>query len=343
VNNDSLWLKYYSYIFVVVVLGMFLGQTFVPGMTLDLISENYLWKKSLIKIYSSFRYQIGDRVFTGYIVGKEGWIYFSEDLSIQNYQKTYAFNMGNIKRLTELLNKIDDQTREYGGELIVVVAPDKSTIYPQYMPDEIVIIGQASNLDRLIEYVNKNSDVQMLDLRPVLSEASRSEEIYYKTDTHWNCLGGFYASNEILSKISASYPDIQPHTLNDFTFSTTSMVMDIPNMMGWDIEEKMVYLKPRFETDLSIVQANDLHPKNQPLEIKINSRKDLPELMVFHDSFYACLGPFIEPNFSRTISTHFKDAELPDYLDMISSEQPDIVIIEFVERYMDFFYTRLRP
>lgn len=343
VNNKSLWLKYYSYIFVVVVLGMFLGQIFVPDMTLDLISENYLWKKSLFKAYGSFRYRIGDRIFAGVIVGEEGWLYSSENLSIQNYQKTPAFNKGNIKRLTELLNKINDQTRKYGGELIVVIPPDKSTIYPQYMPEEIVVIGQASNLDRLLGYVNKYSDVQMLDLRPVLSEASRSEEVYYKMDTHWNCLGGLYASNEILSIISASHPDVQPYTLNDFTFPTASVVMDIPNMMGWDIEEKIVYLKPKFETDLSIVQANDLHPKNRPLEIKINGRQDLPELMVFHDSFYACLGPFIEPNFSRTISTHFKDAELQDYLDMISSEQPDIVIIEFVERYIDFFYTRLKP
>jgi alginate O-acetyltransferase complex protein AlgJ len=343
VNNKPLWLKHYSHIFVVVVLGMFLGQIFVPGMTFNLISENYLWKKTLIKAYGNFKYRIGDRIFGVTIVGEEGWLYFSGDLSIQNYQKTPAFNRGNIKRLTELLNKINDQTRAYGGELIVVISPDKSTIYPQYMPDEIKVIGHASNLDRLFEYADKHSDIQMLDLRPVLSEASRSEQVYYKTDTHWNCLGGFYASNEILSKVSDFYPDIQPYALEDFTFSATSKMMDVPAMMGWDVEEKIIYVKPRFETSLSSVQANELHPKKQPLEITNNGRKDLPELMVFHDSFYGCLSIFLEPNFSRTISTHFMDAELQDYLELISSEKPDIVIIEFVERYMDFFYNRLKP
>jgi alginate O-acetyltransferase complex protein AlgJ len=337
-------LKYYSHIFVVAVLGMFLGQIFVPDITLNLISENYLWKKSLIKAYANFRYRIGDRVFANSIVGNEDWLYFSGDLSISNYQKTPEFNWGNIRRLTEMLNKIHNQIRAYGGELIVVIPPDKSTIYPQYMPSGIEVIGQVSNLDTLLEYANKNSEVQILDLRPVFSEASRSEEIYYKTDTHWNCIGAFYASNEILSRISATYTEVQPYALNDFAFFARNAVLDIPTMMGLDIRETFIEAKPRFETNLSVVQANDIHPKNRPLAITISDRKDLPEIMVFHDSFYyGCFSIFLEPNFSRTITTQFADAKLPDYLDLISSEEPDIVVIEFAERFIEFFYTTLEP
>ena len=76
------------------------------------------------------------------------------------------------------------------------------------------------------------------------------------------------------------------------------------------------------------------------MRIVVNSQTDLPsDLMIFHDSFYtACLNQFIEPQFSRTISLHYGDAALAEQLDLIETEKPDIVIVEFVERQMEYFF-----
>lgn len=332
-------LKNYSMAYIFFVLIMLLGQLFASDITLSSISETFLWKKSLIKVYGNFKYQIGDRVFTNAVIGKEGWLYFTGDKSIQSYQKTSSLTVRNIKELATLLGEIEDQTEKYGGTFLLVIPPDKNTVYPQYMPDEIPVIGQSSNLDRLVEYLGKKSHIQVLDFRPLFAVLSKSTDIYYKTDTHWNCLGAFYASNEILSLISNSYPQIHPYALDDFNFSRSeASTRDIPKMMGVDIREESINLTPRFDTYISQLPLKDADRKIPSLQITVNETKDLPTLLVFRDSFYKCAEGFIEPNFSRTMSMHFMDVEFSGYLDIIAAEKPDIVILEFVERSMDIFY-----
>jgi alginate O-acetyltransferase complex protein AlgJ len=325
-----------------VVFVMLTGQLFAPGITLGSISENYLWRKNLAKIYSNVKYRIGDRVFANTVVGKNDWLFFTGDMSIRDHQKTSPLNMGNMKRLTRSLNEIKDQTEQYGGMFLLIIAPDKSTVYPQYMPDEIPVLGQTSSFDRLVEYLDRNSDIQLLDVRPVFSKASETAELYYKTDTHWNCMGAFYASNEILSKVSIPYPQVPLYTLDDYKFSARDALRDIPVMMGWDIHEDTINALPKFKTEISSVTEEADSPNRISLKIAVNAEKDLPELLIFHDSFYeVCLDRFLEPNFSRTTSTYYRKGELVDYLDVIAAEKPDVVIVEFAERYMDYLYRHL--
>jgi hypothetical protein len=318
---------------------MLLGQLFVPGMSLISISEKYLWRTNLIKEYNNFKYYIGDRVFKDIVVGKDGWLYYSGEMSIRDHQKIQPANMGTIKRLTQNLNKIKDETEQYGGMFLVIIAPDKSTIYPQYMPDEIPVIGEVSSFDRLVEYVDKNSDIQLLDVRPSFAEVSRDAEVYYKTDTHWNCLGAFYASNAILSEVSASYPAIHPYSLDDFSFSSKESLLDIPTMMSWDIREDRMMLIPKFQTEISEVVKKKRISNEISLKVVVNENEGSPDLLVFHDSFYeVCMDGFLQPNFGSIMSTHYRDVRLADYLDIIAAEKPDVVIIEFAERYLTHFY-----
>lgn len=341
-KNRSAWPKVYSVFFVAVVLSMMIAQLFVPGMTLESISVDYLWRKDLIKLFNGFKYQIGDRVFPQSVVGKDGWLYYTAELSMQDYQKVSPLNMGNTKRLTKILEKIKHQTEQYGGVFFVVIPPDKSTVYPQYMPDEIPVIGQISSLDRLMDYLDENSDVQVLDLRPIFSTLGKNTQLYYKTDTHWNCQGAFYASNEILSIISDSYPQIQPYAPDDFEFSpSTPSVRDISSMMGIDLREDFINPIPKSDLHIPKLTMENTNDKIPSLRVSVNEQTDLPSLVVFRDSFYECMDVFVEPKFSSTMSMHFKDAELNDYLDIIAAEKPDVVIVEFVERSMDFFYRHL--
>jgi hypothetical protein len=323
---------------------MLVGQLFAADITLGSISEKYLWRRNLIKIFNNFKYGIGDRVFVNAVIGKDGWLYYTGDMSIQDFQKTSPLNVGNIKRITQILNKFKEKTDQYNGLFLLVIPPDKSTVYPQYMPDEIPVIGQVSSLDRLVEYINKNSQVKVLDLRSAFESASKSKNIYYKTDSHWNCYGAFYAYDEILAELAISYPNIRHYPLSDFDIITSrDSLLDIPSLMGLNVNEDRMNAIPKFDNKIAVVPASNKNYKGASLKIVANTKgKSLPSLMIFHDSFYtACLNAFVEPTFSSTISLHYGDSQLTSYLDMIAVEEPDIVIVEFVERQMDFFYRHL--
>lgn len=338
------WRRAYSVAFLIIMFSFFIGQLFVSDITADSIPEKYLWKEDLIERYRRFKFNIGDNVFSYAVVGKKDWLFFTGEMSLQNYQKVEPLNVSNIKKLVTIFSQLDETVKEYGGTFLVIIPPDKSTVYPQYMPDEIPVIGQTTSLDRLIERVGKYSDVRLLDLRPVLLQASNSSQVYYKTDTHWNCLGAFYAYQETLSAISQDYPNIKTYTLEDFDIlSYETDGFDIARMMEAKVIDSGVSFVPRFETKISLDKDySSLYNISSLRTVKNLTNSDQPDLMIFHDSFYdACLNNFFEPTFGRTISLHYFDVELVAMLDMIQEEKPKVVIVEFVERFTDAFLRHL--
>lgn len=341
--NKGSWLKGYSILFLMVIFIILLGQLFVSGITIRSISDKYLWRKSLVEKFNNFKYNIGDRVFSNVLVGEDGWLYYTGDKSIQDYQKTSPINKNSMKRLTSILEQFDEKVQQYGGELLVVIPPDKSTVYPQYMPDEVPVIGQVSSLDRFLEHIQNNSNIQILDLRPALTNASEIAPSYYTTDTHWNCIGAYYAYNDIISKLKMSNLELDAYSLSDFELDDSqSSVMDMPSMLALNLKEEKNDVSPKFKTDFSVITGhNDLVDGKSP-RVVVNQGKKAPSLMVFHDSFYeVCLNKFIEPTFGRTVSIPYRVSEMTDYLNIIDAEKPDILIVEFAERLMEYFMWHL--
>ena len=331
------WERVYSVLFALIFFAALLIQLAGSGLRVNKIADIFLWRKPFIKTFNTFRYSIGDRVFNEGLVGGDGWLFYSGDFSIHDYQKTSPVPNKQLKELARILRRINEQTAQYGGTMLLVIPPDKNTIYPEYMPDEIPVLGETSRLEQFIEYIKQNTQVQVLDLRPILANAARETQIYYKYDAHWNCIGAYYASNEIISRLSVLYPQMKTHPLSDYeqgTFLDSSL--DISSAMGLGLEEIAPTLTPKFQTG-SITYSP--YEKNELIKVAENTQTDLPSAVILHDSFYTeCLHQFLEPQFRRTLPAPFGVAGLEDYLTLIDEEKPNVVIIEFAERHIEYFY-----
>jgi alginate O-acetyltransferase complex protein AlgJ len=223
--------------------------------------------------------------------------------------------------------------------LVVVIAPNKSTIYPEYMPDQIKVIGSKSRLDQFVDYMQEYGQTPVIDLRPDLIEASKTEQVYLKTNTHWNPLGMYIAYARIVSSLSQWYPDLAAHPLSEYEeFHAGLGTHDLPQIMGLpNIKEDYWALQPKFETGTSVkeVQLSD----GTELRLSRNQNQNLPSALFYHDSFLDGVIPFLEPHFSQT--TSIPRTGVPGLWDFnwIDQVHPDIVIIEYVERYLnDYFY-----
>lgn len=331
------WGKIYSKVFAFVFFAILLLQLLGPDLRVNTVSDRFLWRMDLIEKFNTFRYWVGDRVFSAGLVGKDGWLFYSGDFSIHDYQKTAPVSKKQLKGLAEILSLLNEHAARYGGTLWVVIPPDKNTIYPQYMPDQIPVIGQTSRLDQFMEYIQENTEVQVMDLRPALMDASQSSQIYFKSDAHWNCLGAYYASDEIISNLNISYPKMQTRPLSDYELGLiTDTSLDISTTMGLGLQEDTPTLTPKFPTGIVSYAP---YEKNKSIQVAVNSQKDLPSAFILHDSFYSeCLDQFLETQFSRTLSTHYGIAALSDYLKLIDTEKPDVVIVEFAERHIEYFF-----
>jgi hypothetical protein len=95
-------------------------------------------------------------------------------------------------------NWLKNQNIQY----LFVVVPDKQSIHPEYLPDYLNKVRNRTRFDQLLEYMNENSDVNILDLRVPLLEAKKTDIIYWDRDSHWNYKGAYIAYRSIMERLT---------------------------------------------------------------------------------------------------------------------------------------------
>jgi alginate O-acetyltransferase complex protein AlgJ len=293
--------------------------------------QDHFYKKDfLIGKANLFRMKIGDRVFPNVLLGKDGWMHYTGDGELNYFQNTTK--MENEKDLVKKLEALNQYLKSQGITLLIVVAPDKSTIYPDKLPEQIKPLSTQSWLDSLMSYSGENNMPLIVDLRPALITARQDQDVFYKTDTHWNGYGAFAAYKAIINVLKNPYPQLKPYEISDLNLKlvTKPDIHDTPKMIGINtIKEPTVFIAPK----KSFVQT--LHPVESYGYNQFSYIPDskLPILLSFHDSQGAhYLNDYLSMNFGKSYFIHY--LSMPQYLTKESIEQfkPDIIIIEIVER-----------
>lgn len=93
---------------------------------------------------------------------------------------------------------LQEYAENRGGDFLFTAAPNKNTLYPEYMPAR-TRLGSVSDMDALYALLDEMG-VSYLDLRDVFSQ--EAEPLYFKTDSHWNAKGAALAADALLAALS---------------------------------------------------------------------------------------------------------------------------------------------
>jgi alginate O-acetyltransferase complex protein AlgJ len=299
------------------------------GLGVTNFQDNLYKKDFLIEKANLLRIKIGDRVFTQALLGKDGWMEYTGEANIDDFQNVTALE--NKKKLVNELSNLNQYLKSQDINLLIVVAPNKASIYPDKLPEQIKSLPTESRLDRLISYLESNNLPVVVDLSPALRNARQDQDVYYKTNTHWNGYGAFVAYTTIINALRNSHPELKPYETADLELVTAApTVHDISSLMYANfITEPTFFFRPK----KTIVQTS--HPGDTVGYNRYSWIPDsnLPTLLMFHDSFgFFYLNDYLSVNFGKShfINLHSTSA----YLTQTSIQQfkPDIIIIEIVER-----------
>lgn len=298
--------------------------------------ENLYKKDFLIRKANLLRTKIGDRILPGSLIGKDGWADYTGDGNIDDFQNLKPFDLKEelILRLKTLNQYLDSQ----GITLWVVIAPNKATIYPDKLPDQIKSLPTESRLDRLIKDLEDNNLPIIVDLRPSLRAARENQDVYYPpNNTHWNGYGAFVAYTTIINALKSSYPELAPYQTADMKLMPPDLSLSMPGP----------YFAPK-DPFVQTLHLGEDNGRNQytGTEYGYNQFSSIPEsnlptLLMFHDSFGAYyLNDYLSMNFAKSHFVHLygHSGVSPYYLSKESIQQfkPDIIIIEVAERDLEF-------
>ncbi|NLT11417.1 MAG: hypothetical protein GXY06_03275 [Clostridiaceae bacterium] len=255
------------------------------------------------------------------IIGKEGWLFFQPTLD--DYQHVNKLSDNDLYRINRILEIQEEYLSRQGVRMVFMVAPNKSSIYPEYMPDRFVCLDSKSDYERLREKL-EYSQINVINLHEALS--GRNVQVYHKFDTHWNNLGATICYGLMVEEMKKVNP-----SLNLVNYESEPYVFE-KNFDG-DLS-KMLYPSMGILDDQAVFdiagEFRTVRPMRSPedLLIQTNNESGQPiEVLMFRDSFANALIPFL----SGSINAITYSRAVPyDYA--LLTEETDIVFVEIAER-----------
>lgn len=265
------------------------------------------------------------------IVGRDGWLFATADRSVDNYRCTDPFTQEALDTWSAVFRERRDWLAQRGIHYVVAVAPDKQTIYGEFLPRSINRVGNVSRLDQLIEHF-RHDGIDMVDLRPALLAASQQHRVYYQQDTHWNQVGALVGCERIVRHLQPRFPELRSRTIDEFRITTRmsdegdlGRVVDLP----LNSHEEVLELAAK-QTSKASLAIYEVDVDGSVVRVGGNPSGELEKAVVLGDSFNRWMAPFFTEH-CRYVR-HFYHAKIEFPLERIEQERPQVVVQMFVER-----------
>jgi alginate O-acetyltransferase complex protein AlgJ len=239
-------------------------------------------------------------------VGREGWLYFP-----QYWRSKYGVAgcgplAGEVRALAGRLDRLAASAARSGVAVLLAIAPDKETVYPEYMPAD----SGAAGCDLYPELIGAIQRTKTVDLRAALGAWKAQEQVYFKTDSHWNDIGGWRAARLLLE--GACAPGEVCARLPEPRLTTKTLGGDLAGLIGL---------------------ASVLTERYVAVEVP-DGKHTGRRLVVVGDSFAKSIVRFIAADESVAEAAFVDHAEGRVELAPILASKPDAILIVIVERYL---------
>lgn len=284
----------------------------------DFFADHFPLRASLLRLSMALHEAGGDSLNMDKCYrGKENWLFLGNSYGqcVDKLQGRVVLSGDGLKRQTEAYAKIHDAAKNSGAEFFIFIGPNKSSIYPEYLPP-VIIPAQRRFISPLLEAL-KAAGVNVYDPTGRLLAKKSGGILYYRTDTHWNARGAYEAFEGF--GIWAGLPELPPPSFVE----APTRGGDLVNIGGYA------------NFPLSAGDSFALHwPLPPSLHEEDGLRTNLHAVSgktawVFGDSFAEALEPYITGTFKKV--RFFKHGDFEAAMSSRLSK-PDMLFWVVVER-----------
>ncbi len=315
-----------------------------PRLTLDTYStysedytayfnDNLQFRNSLIQLNSYIDYFVFGKSSSDYvIVGENNWLFYAREddgSPISCYQGTNLYTEEELAAIAENCINQRNLLLTQGKEFVIFIAPNKERIYSEYMPKQYGIPADNYGALQIYQYLKENTDLRVVYPYDEIMDAKKNvdENIWYKTDTHWNYIGGYVGASALMKELGIEMPKVNSGEIKINTLGETSG--DLAGMLN--LRKQLSFA----DTEYSI-EGYDLHDREE-IELDFSgmiryhaTNADPRSIYVIRDSFSSHMALYIGSQFTDSYLRHRGSYSYDD----LATCNPDIVVYETVERYV---------
>lgn len=266
-------------------------------------------------------------------IGADGWQFFNHRADMEPDFDAAA----TAENWNKLMRSRHNWCREHGAQFLIVAAPDKQSVYPEFLPERIRQRTGDGLLDRAVELWRADPAIATLDLRTELLHGKTTAPVYLKNDSHWSPYGCWCGAMRLIDSMTALNSATPPLSPSDFEFGQAPIELaDTWRLLGLPRDPPVEQCRwPRLrERRATIADESVLMASGDGLDHLrpvVWTRPDGigPRVVLFGDSFaderfqeilaQCCSRLVFVPTYQMPAS-------------ILERERPDVVIVQFVER-----------
>lgn len=294
--------------------------------TTDYVADHFALRQRLITANAAlegavFHTSAQDSV----LMGREGWLFYRE--TVDGYLRTDPMTDRELFGAARTLTLLTEYAGDHGAKLVFTVAPNKASLYPQYLPYVGNPLEGRDDIDRLVPLLEEQG-VGYIDLFAPFRE--NPQVLYHATDSHWTNRGAALAHDTLTEGLGLEGRTAwftQPgHTERNHRGDLYEMVYPT----GAGLEEDTVFDRP-----FAFTYAR---PNRSPEDMRIQTENPAQDgnLLMFRDSFGNTLYPFLAESFGQALFSR----SMPWQMSLLEETGADTVVVELVERNLDYLTSR---
>lgn len=304
------------------------------------LNDHFFLRERFVNLHNSMLvkgFHSSPNEFT--LIGSDDWLFslFDGIYEDESGRKTLKEHEVNIWK--DIIIQRSQILKSWSGQYLHVVAPNKISVYPEYLPSRFEKLG-VSRREQFAAVAKSSAEITpyYLDLHDAVMAAKSDRLVYHKTDTHWTTYGAFNGYIAIMDKLKETNPDLVAYTKEDLEFTIR------PKVSG-DLV-KFIGASQTFNEDVifTTLKSSCTLKEEMPITVNINGKEDTiyeggcatslnnKKVFVISDSFLEAMRPFLYHSFTHVIMD--RNVPFNKILEYIEAYQPDYVIRISVARYL---------
>lgn len=297
----------------------------------EFLNDHLPFRDNMIELNSAIKYYLFRSSSNKNVsVGKEGWLFYTGEKSTAFYNGRKLYTNKQLKKIARNMQNLKNCLAERNIHFVLYIVPNKERVYSEYLPNYYGAPAEQNALAQVIEYLKTNTDVEVVcpyDSFIRIKKENPDILLYRKTDTHWNELGAYLGTCELLEKLGINLEEkITVQKIKDFPGDLCDMMN-----MGDVLDPGDSWTVSGYQTEDTECISNEFYGS-----IKYRSPlKNTGKILICRDSFCTAMAPIIGTTFTESNMVHRKSFTT----ELIDQENPDYFVYEVAERYLDVLLT----
>ncbi len=263
------------------------------------------------------------------ILGRGDWLFLYGERNIDYY---LADNLADEEELNNYNNAYAafyDICRRRGKRLAILLIPDKTQVYDEYMPSYDVR-DNYKRVQRLTDFITQTSDVPMAYPLSEMKAAKSEYRVYTKYDTHWNDAGAYIGYQALLKLLGKPLTSISALDITTEKYAQGDLIL-LANLSPSNYTNDLSY-HIHYKPDIRILSESgrEKSTTEQGIYRVTSTAENQEKVVLIGDSFRNALLQYACKDFADFTATHWKNLKTPEMDSEI--EAADTIILVYVER-----------